>query len=43
MGVRAGEIIAPWRERPLPLMEGRARLPPFCLWWSHLERLTATA
>jgi DNA-binding transcriptional MerR regulator len=28
------EFIAIWRERPLPLMEGRAGAS-FCIWWSH--------
>jgi hypothetical protein len=28
------EFIAIWRQRPLPLMEGRAGAS-FCIWWSH--------
>ena len=28
------EFIGIWRERPLPLMEGRAGAT-FCIWWSH--------
>ena len=28
------EFIGIWRERPLPLMEGRAGAS-FCIWWSH--------
>ena len=28
------EFIGIWRQRPLPLMEGRAGAS-FCIWWSH--------